>query len=303
MKTSVFLTLTFSLIILLGYSQKTISGIVESEEGKAIPFATIQVDQSQNGTISDIEGKFKIENITSDSKRIIVRALGYAAQEISIEDNANYFKLQLFKQIQNLEAVQVDATRPQIDPSSATKIDKENDLQGKNFGQDLPILLNTMPSVVTTSDAGAGIGYTGMRIRGVDAERINVTINGIPVNDPESHGVWWVNIMPDLVGSVDNILVQRGVGTSTNGAASFGASVNIKTDNISEEAYGTIDNAVGSFNTWKSSVRAGTGLIGGKFAMDMRLSRVLSDGFIDRASSNLKSFYLAGSYVGKKIID
>ena len=299
MKTSVFLTLTFSLIILLGYSQKTISGIVESEEGKAIPFATIQVDQSQNGTISDIEGKFKIENITSDSKRIIVRALGYAAQEISIEDNANYFKLQLFKQIQNLEAVQVDATRPQIDPSSATKIDKENDLQGKNFGQDLPILLNTMPSVVTTSDAGAGIGYTGMRIRGVDAERINVTINGIPVNDPESHGVWWVN-MPDLVGSVDNILVQRGVGTSTNGAASFGASVNIKTDNISEEAYGTIDNAVGSFNTWKSSVRAGTGLIGGKFAMDMRLSRVLSDGFIDRASSNLKSFYLAGSYVGKK---
>ena len=156
-----------------------------------------------------------------------------------------------------------------------------------------------MPSVVTTSDAGAGIGYTGMRIRGVDAERINVTINGIPVNDPESHGVWWVN-MPDLVGSVDNIQVQRGVGTSTNGAASFGASVNIKTDNISEKAYGTIDNAVGSFNTWKSSVRAGTGLIGGKFAMDVRLSRVLSDGFIDRASSNLKSFYLSGSYIGKK---
>lgn len=299
MKTSFFLTLIFSLFTLLGFSQKSISGIVESEEGKAIPFAKIRVVHSQNGTISDAEGKFKIENITSDSKRIIVRALGYAEQEISIESNTNYLKLQLFKQIQNLETVQVDATRPQVDPSSATKINKKEDLQGKNFGQDLPILLNTMPSVVTTSDAGAGIGYTGMRIRGVDAERINVTINGIPVNDPESHGVWWVN-MPDLVGSVDNILVQRGVGTSTNGAASFGASVNIKTDNISEEAYGTIDNAVGSFNTWKSSVRAGTGLIDGKFAMDVRLSRILSDGFIDRASSNLKSFYLSGSYVGKK---
>ena len=247
MKTSVFLTLTFSLFILLGFSQKSISGIVESEEGKAIPFAKIRVHQSQKGTISDAEGKFNIENITSDSKRIIVRALGYAEQEILIEGNTRNLEVQLFKQVQNLETVQVDATRPQIIPSSATQIDKEEDLQGKNFGQDLPILLNTMPSVVTTSDAGAGIGYTGIRIRGVDAERINVTINGIPVNDPESHGVWWVN-MPDLVGSVDNIQVQRGVGTSTNGAASFGASVNIKTDNISEKAYGTIDNAVGSFN-------------------------------------------------------
>jgi len=197
MKTSVFLTLTFSLFSLLGFSQKSISGNVESEHGIAIPFAKIRVVKSQKGTISDVEGKFNIENITSDSKQIIVTALGYAEQEISIEGNTSNIKVQLFKQVQNLETVQVDATRPQIVPSSATQIDKEEDLQGKNFGQDLPILLNTMPSVVTTSDAGAGIGYTGMRIRGVDAERINVTINGIPVNDPESHGVWWVN-MPDL---------------------------------------------------------------------------------------------------------
>ena len=96
---------------------------------------------------------------------------------------------------------------------------------------------------MTTSDAGAGIGYTGIRIRGVDGERINVTINGIPVNDPESHGVWWVN-MPDLIGSTDNIMIQRGVGSSTNGAASFGTSINIKTDDISKNAYGTIDNAL-----------------------------------------------------------
>ena len=299
MKTSAFLTLSFSLFILLGFSQKNISGIIQTEEGNPIPFAKIRVVKSQKGTITDVKGKFNIENIATDSKWILVRALGYAEQEVSIDGKSSNLKIQLFKQIQNLETVQVDATRPKIVPSSATTIDTEKDLQGKNFGQDLPILLNTMPSVVTTSDAGAGIGYTGMRIRGVDSERINVTINGIPVNDPESHGVWWVN-MPDLVGSVDNIQVQRGVGTSTNGAASFGASVNIKTDNVSEKSYGTIDNSVGSFNTWKSSVRAGTGLIGGKFAMDVRLSRVLSDGFIDRASSNLKSFYLSGSYVGKK---
>ena len=299
MKTSLFLTFSFSFILLLGFSQKSLSGIVQSDDGVLIPYAKIRVDQSQKGTISDANGKFRIENIASNSKLIIVRALGYAEQEISIEHNAANLTIQLFKQVKNLETVQVDATRPQIVPSSATQISKKDDLQQKNFGQDIPVLLNTMPSVVTTSDAGAGIGYTGMRIRGVDAERINVTINGIPVNDPESNGVWWVN-MPDLIGSVDNIQVQRGVGTSTNGAASFGASVNIKTDNISETAYGTIDNAVGSFNTWKSSVRAGTGLIDGKFALDVRLSRVLSDGFIDRASSNLKSFYLSGAYVGKK---
>ena len=191
------------------------------------------------------------------------------------------------------------ATRPQIIPSSASLISKKEDLENDNFGQDLPILLQNMPSVVTTSDAGAGVGYTGIRIRGVDGERINVTINGIPVNDPESHGVWWVN-MPDLIGSTDNILVQRGVGTSSNGAASFGASINVKTDNIREKSYAEIDNSVGSFNTWKSGVKAGTGLINNKFSMDVRLSRILSDGYIDRASSNLKSFYLSGSYVGEK---
>lgn len=301
MKTGVFLTLTFSIFFQFLFSQKTLSGVVISEDGKAIPYAKIRVDQSQIGTVSNRYGQFMIEKIPAQTRSLIVRAIGYAEQQVGLKKDGSLtdLKIQLYKQVQNLETVHVDATRPQICPTSATEISKKDDLEQKNFGQDLPVLLNTMPSVVTTSDAGAGIGYTGMRIRGVDAERINVTINGIPVNDPESHGVWWVN-MPDLVGSVDNIQVQRGVGTSTNGAASFGASVNIKTDNIAENAYGTIDNVVGSFNTWKSSVRAGTGLIDGKFAMDVRLSRVLSDGFIDRANSNLKSFYLSGAYVGKR---
>ena len=141
MKTSVFLTFSFSFFILLGFSQKTLSGVVKSEDGIAIPFAKIRIDQSQIGTISDVGGKFKIENIASDSEQIIVSALGYAEQKISIEGNTSDLKVQLFKQVQNLETVQVDATRPQIVPSSATQIDKEEDLQGKNFGQDLPILL------------------------------------------------------------------------------------------------------------------------------------------------------------------
>ena len=138
MKTRVFLTLSFSFFILLGFSQNILSGIVKSEDGSAVPYAKIRVDQSQKGTISDVEGKFKIENVASASKQIIVTALGYAEQEISIEGNISDIEVQLFKQVQNLETVQVDATRPQIVPSSATQIDKEEDLQGKNFGQDLP---------------------------------------------------------------------------------------------------------------------------------------------------------------------
>ena len=130
------------------------------------------------------------------------------------------------------------------------------EIEAKNFGQDLPYLLNSLPSTVVTSDAGAGVGYSGIRIRGVDPTRTNVTINGIPVNDSESHGVYWVN-MPDFASSVDNIQVQRGVGTSANGASAFGASINIETNKVNQKAYGVSDNSYGSFNTWKNTVKQG----------------------------------------------
>jgi iron complex outermembrane receptor protein len=162
-------------------------------------------------------------------------------------------------------------------------------------------LLQQTPSVVTTSDAGAGVGYTGIRIRGSGANRTNVTINGVPVNDAESHGVFWVN-MPDLASSLESIQIQRGIGTSTNGAGAFGATINMETTGFEKDAYGEINNSFGSFNTRKHTVKVGSGLIDNKFQFEGRLSEIHSDGYIDRASSDLQSYYLSGAYYGKKTI-
>ncbi len=203
------------------------------------------------------------------------------------------------RRVQSIEGIIVTRLRAKETPSNS--LVHKDDLKARNFGQDLPTLLEFTPSVVTTSDAGAGIGYSGIRIRGVDASRINVTINGIPVNDPESHDVYWVN-MPDLVGSVENIQIQRGVGSSTNGAAAFGASLNIKTSDIRSKAYARTDLAAGSFGTLKGTLQAGTGLLNGKFSLDARLSQIQSDGYLDRAYSDLSSLGLTANYLTKKSI-
>lgn len=179
-------------------------------------------------------------------------------------------------------------------PVAFTDLKKE-EIEKSNLGQDLPSLISLTPSIVTTSDAGAGIGYSGFRIRGTDPSRINVTINGIPLNDSESQGVWWVN-MPDFASSLENIQIQRGVGTSTNGASAFGASINLKTIGVNKLAYAKTNNTIGSFNTLKNNIELGTGLINNKFTFDTRISQITSDGYIDRASSDLKSFYLQGTY-------
>jgi iron complex outermembrane receptor protein len=203
------------------------------------------------------------------------------------------------RRVQSIEGIIVTRLRAKETPSNSLVL--KEDLKARNFGQDLPTLLEFTPSVVTTSDAGAGIGYSGIRIRGVDASRINVTINGIPVNDPESHDVYWVN-MPDLVGSVENIQIQRGVGSSTNGAAAFGASLNIKTSDIRSKAYARTDLSAGSFGTLKGTLQAGTGLLKGKFSLDARLSQIQSDGYLDRAYSDLSSLGLTANYLTKKSI-
>lgn len=201
----------------------------------------------------------------------------------------------------NLDEVSVNALRANDKtPMAFTNISK-SDIKKSNLGQDLTYLISLTPSVVTTSDAGAGIGYTGLRIRGTDPSRINVTINGIPVNDSESQGVWWVN-MPDFASSLDNIQIQRGVGTSTNGAAAFGASINLKTLALNKKAYTITNNSIGSFNTLKNNIEFGSGMLNNKFTFDGRLSRISSDGYIDRATSDLKSLYLQGAYFGKKSV-
>ncbi|ESU29115.1 thiamin-regulated outer membrane receptor Omr1 [Flavobacterium limnosediminis JC2902] len=200
-----------------------------------------------------------------------------------------------------LDEVLVSAVRAtDKQPVSFTNMSKK-ELSERNLGQDIPVLMNYMPSVVTTTDAGNGVGYTGIRVRGSDATRVNVTINGIAYNDSESHGTYWVN-MPDFVSSVENLQLQRGVGTSTNGAGAFGASLNMLTDSYAAKSNGEISNSYGSFNTHKHTVKFSTGLMNGKFELAGRLSKINSDGYIDRASSDLKSYFLQGTFVGKSTL-
>ena len=197
---------------------------------------------------------------------------------------------------QDLDEVVVESIRVKYSsPISHSNISKA-ELSLRNLGQDLPILLNFLPSIITTSDAGNGVGYTGIRIRGVSPQSTNITINGIPFNDPESHGTYWVNL-PDFSSSIESLQVQRGVGTSTNGSGAFGASVNILTDAVSQNAYTEISNSIGSYNTFKHTVKFSTGKINDAFELSGRLSKIDSDGYIERAFSDLKSYFLQGSYI------
>ncbi|WP_407934910.1 TonB-dependent receptor [Flavobacterium flavipallidum] len=201
-------------------------------------------------------------------------------------------------QLNQLDVVLVSAVRvTSKTPVSFSNLEKK-DIAPRNLGQDIPVLMNYMPSVVTTSDAGNGMGYTGIRVRGSDATRVNVTINGIPYNDAESQGTFWVN-MPDFASSVESLQLQRGVGTSTNGSGAFGASLNMLTDNFASKANGEISNSYGSFNSHKHTVKFSTGLLNDHFELAGRVSNLKSDGYVDRASSDLKSYFLQGTYINK----
>src|SRR5690348_17101511 len=193
-----------------------------------------------------------------------------------------------------LENIEITSIRA-ADKAPFTKTDLNKEQISKlNLGQDLPFLLNQTPSVVVNSDAGNGVGYTGIHIRGTDASRINVTLNGIPYNDAESQGTYFVDL-PDFASSVNRIQIHRGVGTSTNGAGAFGATINFSTNEVNKKAYAEINNSYGSFNTWKNTIKAGTGLLANHFTIDARLSRVSSDGYIDRGSTHLQSAYLSAA--------
>lgn len=200
--------------------------------------------------------------------------------------------------VKDLSEVVVKSTRANAKTAMAYSDVLQKDIKKQNLGQDMPFLLNQMPSVVVTSDAGTGVGYTGIRVRGSDPTRINVTLNGIPYNDSESQGVYWVN-MPDFASSVQSVQIQRGVGTSTNGAGAFGASINVNTLQLHTEPFAEINTSIGSFNTLKNNIIATTGLLQNKFVLDTRLSKINSDGFVDRAASDLRSYYISGGYYGK----
>ncbi|MEI7675782.1 MAG: TonB-dependent receptor [Bacteroidales bacterium] len=201
----------------------------------------------------------------------------------------------------HLQEVQVLSTRAAGKTPMAYSNVGKADVKKQNFGQDIPFLLSLTPSLVATSDAGAGVGYTGFRIRGTDATRVNVTTNGIPLNDSESHGVYWVN-MPDFASSIEDMQIQRGVGTSTNGAGAFGATLNMKTENISAKPYTEVNGAYGSFNTSKATFKIGSGLINNHWAFDARLSNIHSDGFVDRATTDLHSYFAQGGYFSNNTV-
>ena len=194
-----------------------------------------------------------------------------------------------------LDEVFVSAVRvTKASPVTFSNLTKE-EIAPRNLGQDIPILMNFLPSVVTTSDAGAGVGYTGIRVRGSDATRVNVTINGIPYNDAESQGTFWVN-MPDFASSTQSLQLQRGVGTSTNGAGAFGASLNLLTDGFSEDAFAQIGSSIGSFNTMRNNIKFSTGMLNDHVEISGRLSQINSDGYIDRARADMDSYFLQGAY-------
>jgi iron complex outermembrane receptor protein len=282
------------------WAQFSLSGTVNDADGGTLPGAAVTVEGTYKGTYADASGAFRLTNLKPGSTQLRISLLGYepVLQTVELSQDARIL-VSLTKTAVVVDEVVVSATRANQKSAIAYTNVSGRELNKQNLGQDIPLLLNFTPSLVTTSDAGAGVGYTGFRIRGSDATRINVTVNGIPYNDAESQGTYWVN-MPDLASSVSSIQIQRGVGTSTNGAGAFGASVNVQTNSFEKNPYGEVDVSAGSFNTLKTTLKVGSGLLNNHFVVDARLSRITSDGFVDRASSNLKSFYVSGGWYGKK---
>ncbi|RTQ49342.1 TonB-dependent receptor [Hymenobacter gummosus] len=279
------------------WAQGPVSGsILDGRSQQGLPGATILLDGAAVGT-TDANGAFQLPAVAAGAHELRVTFVGYEAlsQRLSGQPEAQQLSLALQPAaILTGEAV-VTAQRANNRTATAyTNVSRE-ELNRRNFGQDLPYLLDQTPSVVVTSDAGAGVGYTDIRIRGTSNTGINMTINGVPLNDAESRGSFLVNL-PDLASSVSSLQIQRGVGTSQNGGAAFGASINISTLDSRREAYAETQNSYGSFNTWKNNVQFGTGLVGKYFTFDGRLSRIATDGYVNRASSDLKSYYLAAGY-------
>lgn len=279
----------------------TLKGKVVDENNESLSGATILVKEPKKGTSTDFDGKFSV-NLPKGNYTIQVSFIGYKTvfKEIFLtkSDEINF---NLLPNSTVLEEVLVSAVRASADvPVTFSNLSKR-EIAKRNLGQDIPILLNYMPSVVSSSDAGAGIGYTYMSVRGSNGEKINVTINGIPYNDPESHGTFWVNLS-DFASSTENLQLQRGVGTSTNGSGAFGASLNILTDALSKEAFGEISNSFGSFGTRKHTVKFSTGKLNDHIEIAGRLSNIYSDGYIDRAFADLKSYYLQGSYTDENTL-
>jgi len=282
-------------------NKSIIKGKVSDTNGVGLPGASVSVNNNLSGTFTKTDGTYILPGLEDGEYTIRVSFMGYetVAKEVILKGDLDV-NIVLQNLTYKIDEVLISAMRAgEHTPMAYSEVDKRT-LKNMNTGQDMPYLLSLTPSFIETSEAGNGIGYTGLRIRGTDGNRINVTIDGIPLNDPESQQVFWVDL-PDIASSVENIQVQRGAGTSSNGAGAFGATISVQTLNPDSLPFAEISTTYGSFNTRKNMVSAGTGLLGGKFALQMRYSDLKSDGYIYRTGSDHRSVFLSGLYRTEKL--
>lgn len=296
-------TITALVFAVVVHAQVTVKGTVTNKNGIPLQGATLSLQSSNKKMIAttDAGGKFLFENLWAGNAAFTVNYVGKQTvlRKVLIGTKEVTINFSLEDDSYTLEPLEVRSVRAS-DRAPFTKTNLSGaEIQKNNVAQDLPFLLNQTPSVVVNSDAGNGVGYTGIRIRGTDATRINVTLNGIPFNDAESQQSYFVDL-PDFASSVSSIQIQRGVGTSTNGTGAFGATINLSTNERHDTAYAELKNSYGFFNTWKNTIKIGSGLLKDHFIIDARLSRITSDGFIDRAKSNLQSAYFSAAYYANK---
>ncbi len=296
-----FILTIFSTFLVSGFliGQNVLSGSVVNDAGEALIGASVFIPDTEHATTTDSRGHFKLPGLKDGAYTLKCTYLGYADVTRSIvlmgdED----VEIRMEGTIYNIDQITIRANQlSDADPFTFKSIAAE-DIEVDNIGLDMPFLLNENPNIVVTSDAGTGIGYTGMRIRGTDGTRINVTINGVPLNDAESQAVFWVDL-PDFASSLDNIQIQNGVGTSTNGAGAFGATIGLNTDHFTVNPYVAVSGTLGSFATRKINVRAGTGLMNGQYSINARYSLINSDGWVDRAFADLNAFSLSASRISE----
>lgn len=297
-KLSVLIVLIFTAFSL---SAQTINGSVYDSEGEPLPGATVKLNDGFYIRSSDKQGEFRLRKLSPGSYEITVSYMGYETQKQTVnlsETEQKSIRFELTPATFAAEEITVWGTRAKHnDPVTYSNVSKE-DIEQSDPVKDIPYLLNMTPALVSNSDAGTGVGYSTMRIRGSDISRINVTLDGIPLNDSESQGVWWVDL-PDYAASAENIQVQRGVGTSTNGAGAFGANINFKTERPDIKPEAQLNASYGSFNTYKANMKASSGIINDHFAFDTRISKIYSDGFIDRAYTDMESVQMSGMYFDK----
>ncbi|MFL0063104.1 TonB-dependent receptor [Tenacibaculum maritimum] len=289
-----FLVLLFA-VLEVNAQTFMLSGKVVNESGTPLAGASILIEDLDKGGATDFDGNFQLA-LHKGTYVLKVSYIGFKTiDKIVTMSRDMRINIVLAPNQNFLDEVLVSAVRVKADaPVSHSNLTKK-EIAKRNLGQDIPILMKYLPNVISSSDAGAGIGYTYMRVRGSDASRINVTVNGIPYNDAESQGTFWVN-MGDFASSTQSLQLQRGVGTSTNGSGAFGASLNILTDAMSEKAGGEISNAFGSYGTRKHTVKYTTGKLNDHFELSGRFSNIYSDGYVDRAFTDLKSYFLQGNY-------